>query len=52
MAQEEEGSLAVIREGTGGEEFGEMEAGSADERLVSPLLGRALDDRARQAMRK
>jgi hypothetical protein len=44
MAQGEEGSLTVIREGVGGEEFGEMESGSADERLVSPLLGRELDD--------
>jgi hypothetical protein len=44
MAQGEEGGLTVIREDVGGEEFGEMEAGSVDERLVSPLLGCALDD--------
>ena len=44
MGQGEEGSLTVIREGVGGEEFEEMETGSTDERLVSPLRGRALDD--------
>ena len=46
MAQGEEGSLAGIREGNEGDEFGEMEAGPADGRMGqrSPLLGRALDD--------
>ena len=33
-----------IREGNEGNEFGEMEAGPTDGRLVSPLLVRALDD--------
>ena len=44
MAQGEEGNLVVIREGNEGDEFGEMEAGSADGRLVSLLLVSVLDD--------
>jgi hypothetical protein len=35
MAQGEEGSLAGIREGNEGDEFGEMEAGPADGRMTS-----------------
>jgi hypothetical protein len=44
MAQGEEGNLVDIREGNEGDEFGEIEAGPTDGRLVSPLLVRALDD--------
>ena len=39
-----EGNLTGIREGIEGDEFGEMETGSVDGRLVSPLLVRVLDD--------
>ena len=44
MAQGEEGNLVVIREGNEGDEFGEMESGPTDGRLVSPLLVCVLDD--------
>ena len=49
MTQGEEGSLTVIGEGIEGDEFGEMEVGPADGRMVSPLLVCALDDSLRVA---
>ena len=38
MTQGEEGSLAGIREGIEGDEFGEVEAEGGDGRMASPLL--------------